>query len=443
VKKFLISVVVGSCAGALLALGFLYIAPRLPDIFADVFFYPSTHSPVMVVQDIKKIFAPVPEQYFIPSIDERISTTTKVVYADLGAMQITMFDKGEQVAQYPIRSVGREGTAWQTPLGMFDMSYKTQNHFSSIGHVWMPYSMHFFGNYFIHGWPYYEGGMPVAEGYSGGCIRLNTPDAQMIYEFVDKETDLVITTSKKEHTQKEFQYEIKTEAPLLESKFLVADIETGEVVAAHGAQEQLQAISFAKIMTGLISLETLNQYQEAVLNQDIVKISDVIYALLLGDNSDAGEVLYQHKNKPQYLLDMNTRAQSLGMTQTMYKDVNGSASSTVSTLEDTFRLLQYVREYKPFLLKVLSLDSYTLTQSSFVPLHPLTSSDEFVAGFANQDTSHMITLKTLVPQSSDTGTSTPRTFVFVVYASQENLATQDTQSLIDWASQSVSLRAKE
>lgn len=438
-KKFLISVVVGSCAGALLALGFLYIAPRLPDIFADVFFYPATHSPVMVVQDIKKIFAPVPEQYFIPSIDERISTTTKVVYADLGAMQITLFDKGEQFAQYPIRSVGREGTAWQTPLGMFDMSYKTQNHFSSIGHVWMPYSMHFFGNYFIHGWPYYEGGMPVPEGYSGGCIRLNTPDAQMIYEFVDKQTDLVITTSNKKHTQKEFQYEIKTEAPTLESRFLVADIETGEVVAARGAQEPLEAVSFAKIMTGLISLETLNQYQEAVLNQDIVKISDVIYALLLGDNSDAGDVLYQHKNKPQYLLDMNTRASSIGMTQTSYTDVNGSASGTVSTLEDTFRLLQYVREYKPFLLKVLSLDSYTvasLTQESF---NPLQQESGYIAGFANQDTSDVFSIVSVDMMSPKT--NTPETKKFVIVRSGSGDASTDIRELHTWLTQQVTLRS--
>ena len=131
--------------------------------------------------------------------------------------------------------------------------------------------MHFFGNYFIHGWPYYTSGMPVAEGYSGGCIRLDTPDAKELYQFVDKETQLLVSNSIKQSlASDQFIYKVQKELPDINSKFMVVDMDTGEVVASKDSSVQVPIMSFAKIMTGLISLETLNQYQDTILYQNIV-----------------------------------------------------------------------------------------------------------------------------------------------------------------------------
>lgn len=434
-KRFLISVFVGGAVGVLVALGFLYIAPQLPYIFAKAFFYPQTHNPVTVIQDVVEKFKPNPNQYIISSVDQSISTTTKVIYADLGSMNISLYENGELKEQYPIKSIGREGTAWQTPLGMFKMNYKKENHFSSIGHVWMPYSMHFFGNYFIHGWPYYEGGMPVAEGYSGGCIRLNTPDAEKIFAFSDKSTQLIVTTSNKKEplAQGDFKYKVEKDVPEIQSKFAVVDVETGEVVGSSRSQEQVPIGSFAKLMTGLISLETLNQYQDAILNQDIVKVADVLYALLLGDSNDAGTVLSEQKNKAQYLIDMNTRAQSLGMSATLYKDTNGDATSTVSSLEDTFKLLQYVYTYKPYLIKLLSLEGYTKDTFTISAIHPLKKISGYKGGFVSGDQKEMITFIEV-----QDGALKGKTFVVIVHDSFSS--TEDTQKLIEWLGSGVSVR---
>lgn len=437
-KKFILSIVIGSIGGSVLALGVLFVTPRLPHIFAYSFFYPQTRSPITIVQDIKKIFQPDTEQYFILSIDESLSTTTKTVYADLGAMHILLYENGEKINEYPIQSIGREGTPWQTPLGLFDMNYKKENHFSSIGSVWMPYSMHFFGNYFIHGWPYYSSGMPVSEGYSGGCIRLNTDDAKELYGFVDKNTDLIITTNKKPEVQKEFQYQIAKREPELLSSYIVVDIQTGEVVASKDANISKPADSFTKIMNALISLETLNQYQEAVFNQDIVKISDVLYAVLLDDSDEAAQVLSEHKNKSQYLIDMNTRAESLGMSQTIYKDAIGSNEQTVSSLEDMFKLLHYIHLYKPFMITVLSLDTYSFAQTKLEYTNPLSEDSSYVAGFSSEDSSEIISLVTHDIQSPKTNTLEQKTFLIIVRS--EGDSTQDTQTLHSWLKENVSLR---
>lgn len=437
-KKFILSILIGGIGGGLLAWGVLFLIPRLPDIFAYSFFYPETHTPITIVQDIKKIFQPETGQYFISSIDDTPATSTKAVYADLGAMNITLYEGGEKISEYPIKSVGREGTAWQTPLGMFDMNYKKENHFSSIGSVWMPYSMHFFGNYFIHGWPYYSSGMPVAEGYSGGCIRLTTDDAKHIYEFVDKGTELIVTTNKKPELQKEFQYHIAQQVPVVPASYVVVDIETGEVLASQGANNTKPSHSFTKIMNALISLETLNQYQEAVFNQDIIKISDVLYALLLDDSDEAGKVLSEHKNKSQYVLDMNTRAESLGMNHTLYKDSIGEIDQTVSSLEDTFKLLQYIHLYKPFMLKVLSLKEYSFGQTKIEHTNPLADESGYIAGFSSEDSSEIISLITRDIVSPQTGALVQKKFLLIVQG--ESDSTIDMQTLYAWLGEKVSLR---
>ncbi len=276
--------------------------------------------------------------------------------------------------------------------------------------------------------------MPVATGYSGGCIRLNTPDAKNIFNFVDKKTQLIISTSsRKFEERKDFEYSVKESKPDIQSNFLIADLNTGEVVTSQKSKETIPAESFAKIMTGLTSLETLNQYQETVLDQNIVLISDVIYALLLNDNDEAGQVLYEHKNKNEYLLDMNTRAQSLGMSQTKYFDVNGEIETTVSSLDDTFKLMQYINWYKPFLIKLLSSDKYEKNQLSIDSIHPLKKDQEYVAGFSNLEKREMITVQNLKGTPLENKT-------FVIIVTNSNNAEQDTRELIQWLKNSVKIR---
>jgi len=436
-KNFFFSVLIGGLVGVILGAVFMFIWARLPDMFQKTFFN-DIPTPTQVVESVKNKFKPASNQYIIPTIDNSISQEGKVAYADLGAMKISLFENGEMKGEYPIKSVGREGTAWQTPIGQFDMSYKKENHFSSIGHVYMPWSMHFFGNYFIHGWPYYPDGTPVAEGYSGGCIRMETTDAENVYTFVDRDTKLVVTTSSNPmEKQLQFNYAVAEPAPVLDSNFLIADLETGEVLDAKNQNTPVVIGSLSKVMTALISLEVLNQYNETVLEQDIVTIADVLYALLLNDNDRAGEILQEHKNANQYLLDMNTRAASLGMTQTKYVDVNGNKETTVSTLEDQFKLMQYIKWYKPFLIKVFSLSEYENDPLLFTAIHPLKEESWYVGGISNFENTEMMTLVTFNPSEDKTDKTQEKTFIIIIQNSMD--AGVDTFKLYTWMTQQVTL----
>jgi len=77
--------------------------------------------------------------------------------ANLETMQLTLLEDGMAIKQFPIGAIGNPYSG-PTPVGSFDIKTKEPNHFSSISKVWMPYSMQFQGDYFLHGWPYWPDG---------------------------------------------------------------------------------------------------------------------------------------------------------------------------------------------------------------------------------------------------------------------------------------------
>ncbi len=66
-----------------------------------------------------------------------------LVEADLSAMVLRVYVAGEQVLEVPILTKGKEGSWWETPAGLYAVATKSENHFSSFGKVYQPWSMAF------------------------------------------------------------------------------------------------------------------------------------------------------------------------------------------------------------------------------------------------------------------------------------------------------------
>src|SRR3990167_3543411 len=79
------------------------------------------------------------------SVPEYLSKESFVL-ADLTTMTILMIDReNEVIKDFPILSIRPSGT-YATPTGNFKALTKELKHFSTIGKVWMPYSVQFHGN---------------------------------------------------------------------------------------------------------------------------------------------------------------------------------------------------------------------------------------------------------------------------------------------------------
>jgi hypothetical protein len=313
------------------------------------------------------------------SEDLTIPKEGKAIVANLESMKMDLYEDGKVKDTFDILGKGRQGTAWETPPGAFDLLYKQENHFSSIGKVWMPFSVQFFGNYFIHGWPYYPDGTPVSEGYSGGCIRLSTADAEQVYNFSEVGTKTIVlgATQNTISFNEKGVYSTKAGAkfPKVTAKsYLVADLESGAIITAYGEKIQLPIASLSKMMTALVSLETLNQYQETTVSRaafgtygaqgnlltgEKIKISNLLYPLLLESSNDAAEVLAEFAGRNTFIKNMNDKAISIGLKNTSFEDPSGLSKNNVSTAEDLFKLARYIFKYKSYIFEITKLKDYT------------------------------------------------------------------------------------
>lgn len=299
----------------------------------------------------------------------KTATATRAIYVDLDRMELSLADGGEVLRSIPILSRGKPGTFWETPTGNYRVETKEPNHFSSIGNVWMPYSMQFFGNFFIHGWPYHPDGTPVPTGYSGGCIRISTEDAAVVYAFAQKGTPIFVRGGERgDLATTTFQYFIKGEGQPPEisaGAFLVADADSGKVLWKRESTTTLPLRGLSALMSGVIALETVNQYKIVRMSElllghpiprettgkfaDELPIGALIYPLMFEGNDTAAKAFASDHGEKSFVKNMNKKAMAIGLSSTKYASSTGVAANTGSA-EDMFVLLRNIRQNKNFLL---------------------------------------------------------------------------------------------
>ncbi len=306
-----------------------------------------------------------------------IPSDGRAIGVDLAGMTLTLYKGGVPGESYPILAKGKPGTPWETPSGTYEVGVKEENHFSSIGNVWMPFSTQFSGNFFIHGWPSYTTGAPVPKGYSGGSVRLSTADAEKVFTFASLGTPVVVSGTKGQpqasSTQEQNFYFVTSAAqpPRLSAQsYLVADLDTGDILLEREAQRVYPIASISKLITALTSLEVLNQYQSmrmsaravatngsfgGLVTGEVVTAGTLIYPLLLESSNDAAEMLAEIGGGERFITAMNTKARSIGLSHTRFTDASGLSEGNISTARDLFTLTQYLFHNKPFVLDTTRL----------------------------------------------------------------------------------------
>ncbi len=293
------------------------------------------------------------------------------IIADLDAMELLLVEDGTEVDRMSIASRGRQGTPWETPTGTYDVKAKEARHFSSIGGVWMPWSMQFYGNFFIHGWPTYPDGEEVPDGYSGGCIRLRTPDAKRVYEFAKRGTPIIIRGAAATPAEPyKFRYYLRSGGGIphiVAPTLLVADMKNGEVLWERNATNTVPLGKASVLMTALTALETVNQYKNVRMSElligagvlrrhktnapDELPIGALIYPLIFSANDTAAEAFAREHGKREFVARMNEKAKAIGMQETRFTDP-GPSRENVGSARDLYALLRAIDDRKRFLLDV-------------------------------------------------------------------------------------------
>lgn len=246
--------------------------------------------------------------------------TGNYVFVDLDTNILFLKNGTTTLKEFQLVSQGKPGSYYETIGGEYHSDYKVKTHFSSFGHVFMPFSIHLFGNYFIHGIPYYPDGTKVSSTYSGGCIRLRDDDAEYVYNFITQETPIIITR------EGDNAFTPTTESGSLRSY-----------------------PDMTRIMTAILSLEMFNQDDEVyTAAYGVITRKDLLSHLLSKEIFPAKMIYKDRISTEEFTQAMNTRATTLGLTNTHFLDTD---SPVITTEEDYLRFMDYVRVYKSFLLQ--------------------------------------------------------------------------------------------
>jgi D-alanyl-D-alanine carboxypeptidase len=356
-------------AGALGAATYMYFQPpvvysiSLPGETASSTTLELSYGPLPSLSD--------PDRYFETkkSLQEQ---KVSFIDADLSSMRLTVYKDGEQALSVPIAAKGKVGSWWETPAGIYKIQSKERDHFSSFGKVHQPYSLAFQGNFFIHGWPYYPDGAPVAQSYSGGCIRLSTEDAESVFALAGVGMPVIVYNAP--NAEDDFSYQLK--APKVSANaYLVADARNGTVLTSKNPQIAAPIASVSKFVTALVATEYINLDKEIAVPADAlvytsvprlrageaVRAYDLLFLLLQESSNEAAEVLASATGRAQFVRYMNEKAKAIGLPHTVFSDVSG-AKGDYSTPEDLFTLLRYIAENRRF---VFGITAGTIKDSAY------------------------------------------------------------------------------
>ncbi len=328
------------------------------------------------------------------SIGEVIPQEGKFIAVDLSLMKLYLYENGGLVDTLPVLSKGRPGTPWETPSGFYSIRSKEEDHFSSIGYVHMPYSMQFYGNYFIHGWPHYSDGTPVSSSFSGGCIRLSDQDAFKVFNFAKRGTDLFVYDPKPLSKRDPIILANLPRPEVGAESYLVADLDTGDVFLEKGAQEKQPIFSLANFMTTLVANEIISfearipveqkdlaslENGEDVSTKENFVLGELFYPLLMQSNERVAKALAEYQGINNFVKWMNLTATSLDMKSTVFTSPDDTSAANVSTPDDLFRLAVYLSNKKSFVFKINGVKTKTIQSEEGTTYHIRNLNDSITA----------------------------------------------------------------
>ena len=381
------------------------------------------------------------------SIDTLAQAHERMIAADLSAMKLYLFENGRATATIDILSKGKRGSRWETPTGLYKIETKEENHFSSIGKVDMPYSMQFFGNFFVHGWPTYPGGEPVPEGYSGGCIRLSTEDAMRVFEFATRGTPIFVSEGAEASTT---PITVANVAPpkVTAKAFIVADIHSGAVYAEKDADTGFPIASISKLLTALVANETIHFDRTLTVNADdraqtdgtpgsiargeTFTVGELLYPLLMESNNSAAYTLARYNGQENFVGWMNDKAKAIGMEHTHMEDPSGISPENVASASDLFKLTRYIHDSQSFILNLSREPEKTMKAENghtytFANFNHFAGNKEFIGGKIGYTEEARDTM-TAVFELPVKGVTT--TVAIVILHSEERKA--DVEKLLAW-----------
>jgi len=280
--------------------------------------------------------------------------------------KVIVYKAGVAISEAPIYAKGDPQGWGGTPAGLYSVLDMHKVAYSGIAEVNMPYAIHFYGKYYVHGETYYTSGIKTGDDVSGGCVQLLESDAAKV--FAAAEPAMPVLVIDKENDSYSYEKISSGEPPLVSaSSYLVTDLDSGFVFAEKNSQRVSSIASLTKLMTATVVAENidlrksvevtpamLEAYGEtdALLLGERYRVVELFYPLLISSSNDAAEATAGFLGRERTIRMMNEKAEALLMQDTKFVDPSGLDSGNVSTAQDLFHLARYVVNNRPPIFEI-------------------------------------------------------------------------------------------
>ncbi len=301
--------------------------------------------------------------FFTETRDAFIDEKATFVEVDVAGSQLRYFKRGVLLFSAEILSVGKSGSWWSVPAGLYEVEQLEDKPFSNLAQVYLPDTVRFDGNYLIHGTPVYPDGTEASVESGVGGIRLSGEDAADLYKLVSDDISVLVHTPPAEADS--FIYQPVVEGVIAEH-YLVADIENGAIIATNDLDAQAPIASLVKLMTAIIAAEKIDldtrvratapTFVESLIprlsDRQSVSVYSLLQLLLVESSNEAAEVIAGQLGREEFILLMNEKAKKIGMHSTVFTDPSGLDSGNISTVGDLYRLVRYINEQRSFIFDI-------------------------------------------------------------------------------------------
>src|SRR3989344_653235 len=361
------------------------------------------------------------------TVADAVPSVGKLIAVDLRAMVLTLYEDGSAIRKYPILAKGEVGSPQETPPGFYTVLGKETDHLDTKEHTGLPWSVQFYGNHFIHGWPYAADGALVDASSAGGGIRLRTEDATEGYEFDDVGAGIFVYSPRTPLISLTLD---AVPAPTVSAEsYLVADIDTGDVFLEKDAGDLLPIASVTKIVIALVANQTIpfdtkitvpRDPTLATKKEETFFAGDLLYPLLMQSDNIVAQRLAAAYGAERFVEWMNAAAKALDMQSTRFAEATGTTTLNVSTANDLYHLAAYLADGKSLILDIAQAPAKDLIAASG-KVYPVSA--------ATAARNAMLSVSTLPLNNAE------RRVAIIVLESKD--AAADTTALSDWFSQSA------
>jgi D-alanyl-D-alanine endopeptidase (penicillin-binding protein 7) len=319
--------------------------------------------------------APFNSLIYLPDLtilkEKLISQKVDFLELNLEESRVKMYKGGVFKKSFKILAKGNPDAWGGTPAGLYSVLSKHRLSYSNILDIYMPWSIHFYGKYYIHGEPHFKNGNKLTFSSSGGCIRLKDNSAKELYNLIEKGISVLVID--KTNDQNFTIKELLQEPPQISAQsYLVGDLDSGYIFTQKNYTQVLPIGSLTHFMTAVVVVENVDLRREILVTKNMLKwqkspkrltigekygVVELLYPMLIESSNNSAEALAHFLGRDKTISLMNQKAKAIMMKKTKFIDPAGKDKNNVSTAKDLFYLARYILNNRSPILSITKGES--------------------------------------------------------------------------------------